>query len=202
MSQAEEKKPEILESAEEYFADMVSIAFEERNMDAKPVAKTYLTQLLKHYLVSENLFQKDSEEGRTETMAEKFLKALNAEPSARWDLLKRLGDTALYVSGFFGDSFKRKIIDIDYYVEIGGAAYGSLAGEESSSLHGPIYEDLSIRFVDYVDILTVISQKSFVQTNDDLLRLYDRYLSTGSKLAEAQLEQNGMLNASLGKVKQ
>ena len=116
--------------------------------------------------------------------------------------MKKLGDTALYVSGFFGDSFKRKIIDIDYYVEIGGCAYGSLAVSDPSHVYSPTFGELSSRFMEYVDVLTYISQKSFVQNNEDLLRLYGRYLMTGSKLAEEQLEENGMLHASLKKAKQ
>ena len=196
------KSPDILVSASDFFSEMVELAFEERKMESKPLTRKYLTDLLQFYLVSDNLFEEPNEDGRSETMAEKLLKAINSGQSEKQELLKKLGDTTLYVSGFFGDSFKRKIIDIDYYVEIGGCAYGSLAGSESGNIYSSIFGDLSTRFMDYVDILTLISEKSFIQNNDDLLRLYDRYILTGSELAEEQLQETGMLHADIKKHRQ
>ena len=119
-----------------------------------------------------------------------YLKAGQAVPKVRVDLLKRLGDTSLYISGFFGDSLKKKIVDIDYYAQMGGVAYAALADEESANIYSPVYKDFSRRFLEYVDVLTYISQQSFVQSDEDLLRLYDRYMATGSKLAEEQLVEN------------
>lgn len=192
-------KPSILVSTREFFAEMVDTAIDQRKIESKPLIRKYLTDLLEFYLVSENLFEEPGQSGRKETMAEKLLKAISAPGATKQEQLKRLGDTALYVSGFFGDSFKRKIIDIDYYVEIGGCAYGTLASTDQSHIYTNVYEDLANRFIDYVDVLTVISQKSFVQNNEDLLRLYDRYITTGSKLAEEQLQQEGMLHTSIRK---
>lgn len=59
--------------------------------------------------------------------------------------------------------------------------------------HVPVFQDLAERFLDYVELLTYISQQAMVQTHEDLLRLYDRYLATGSKLAEEQLIEKGVL---------
>jgi hypothetical protein len=181
---------------------MVENAFEERNISSKPLTRQYISQLLQFYLFTENLFEEVNE--RTQTMAEKLLTAFNvSEPRQRAEGLKKVGDTALYVSGFFGDSFKRKIIDIDYYVEIGGSAYGSLATSDSANLYSPVFRDLSSRFNEYVDVLTYMSQQAQLQSNNDLLRLYDRYIMTGSKLAEEQLEAEGMLNSDIrqGRIK-
>lgn len=202
--QTKTRRPDLLASATDFFQEMISSAFESRKFKTMPLAEQYLINLLEFYLFSENLFEEEvgpDGKRRTTTMAEKYLKALNADNKIRAELLKRLGDTSLYVSGFFGDSFRRKIIDIDYYVDIGGTAYGNLATTSTDDIFAPVYEDLSHRFIDYVDVLTYISQKSFTQSNMDLLRLYDRYLATGSKLAEEQLEEEGMLNASLYKSK-
>jgi hypothetical protein len=189
----------LLVSTRDFFSEMVTSAIDQRRLDSKPTIRKYLTDLLEFYMVSENLFEEANHTGRTETMAERLLKAVNMGGPTKQEELKRLGDTALYVSGFFGDSFKRKVIDIDYYVEIGGTAYGALASSDQAHIYTNVYEDLANRFVDYVDVLTVISQKSLIQNNEDLLRLYDRYIVTGSKLAEEQLQQEGMLNAAIRK---
>lgn len=190
------KGTDFLTSPQEYFSEMVESACDERGLEAKPLTRKYLTELLQFYLFSENLFV--SAKGRTETMAERLLKAVSLpEPKVRAERLRRVGDTALYVSGFFGDSFKRKIIDIDYYVEIGGSAYASLAAAESSNLYSPVFFDLSERFHDFVDLFTHMSQQASLQSDNDLLRLYDRYIMTGSKLAEEKLEAEGLLNSEV-----
>lgn len=205
MGQSSSNKPcseEFLASPDDFFQEMVEEAFVDRRIDAKPLTKKYITELLLFYVFSSNLF--DQVEERSETMAEKLLKAVgHPEPRLRAESLRKVGDTALYVSGFFGDSFKRKIIDIDYYVDIGGSAYGSLASQETTNLYSPVFKDLSERFTDFVDVLTYMSQQSSLQSDHDLLRLYDRYVMTGSKLAEEKLEAEGLLNSDnrTGKVK-
>lgn len=201
MSQDPEIK--IVVNPKEFFVSAVDQALEQRRVKAYPLVKSYLVNLLEHYVVADNLYETSENTGRrvSGTLAEMYLKAGQAEPSVRVDLLKRLGDTSLYISGFFGDSLKKKIVDIDYYAQMGGAAYGTLADEGTESLYSPVFKDFSKRFLEYVDVLTYISQKSLIHSDEDLLRLYDRYIATGSKLAEEQLIEKGMLNSELKKAK-
>lgn len=195
-------QPNFIASSGEYFREVVQEAMSERKVQVFPLAESYLVNLLEHYMLADNLFEEEETGKRKqETLAEMFLRAANSSPCVQRELLKRLGDTSLYISGFFGDSLKRKIVDIDYYVDMGGSAYGSLAAVTDQDLYSKVYLDFSQRFLDYVDVLTFISQKSFIQSEKDLLRLYDRYISTGSKLAEEQLVEKGMLHGSLDKVK-
>ena len=97
---------------------------------------------------------------------------------------------------FFGDSLNRKVVDIDYYADIGKIAYGSLAAHINEDLVARIYDEFSHRFLDYVDVLTVISQGALIQSKEDALRLYDKYISTGSNLAKKQLIEMGLFNLS------
>jgi len=41
--------------------------------------------------------------------------------------LKEVGDTSLYVAGFFAKSLTRSLVDVDYYVGLGQSAYAQLA---------------------------------------------------------------------------
>ena len=41
--------------------------------------------------------------------------------------MKQVGDTSLYVAGFFAESLTRSLVDVDYYVGIGQSAYAQLA---------------------------------------------------------------------------
>ncbi|MBX3020439.1 MAG: hypothetical protein KF799_02080 [Bdellovibrionales bacterium] len=193
----------LLESPRTYFLEQVDGALKRLKFQPLPLSQNYLVDLLEHYLFSSNLFPKDDETGKAkrETLAEMWLKAQNSPTPQRQDLLKKLGDSSLYISGFFGDSLSRKIVDIDYYVDMGGVAYGALASSAADEQRSMMYEEFSQRFSDFVDVLTYISQESLVQTNGDLLRLYGRYIATGSRLAEEQLLEKGLLVADLQKSK-
>lgn len=186
----------ILFDLKSFFSEMVEAAINQRNLSTYPLVSKYLVDLLQFYTLSNNL---DLEE----TLAEKYLKALQEDSQAlKIEKLKKLGDTSLYISGFFGDSLNRKIVDIDYYAEIGGRAYDHLAQEINEDIYAIVYNEISIRFLDFVDVLTIISQKAFIQSNEDLLRLYDRYLTTGSDLAKEQLLAKGLLPSEIKKTEQ
>ena len=183
-------------SPELYFAELVRKGIENRKLKTAPQVETYLIGLLQHYLDARNLFQStNSESGRKtpETLAEMYLLAQNSEAAVKAELLKRTGDRALYISGFFGDSLQRKLADVDYYVEMGGQAYRSLAHCTREDTMAKVYETISFQFIDLVDVLTHISQNSMIQSNQGLLRLYERYVRTGSELAREKLVEMGVL---------
>lgn len=183
------QRPTIISSTRPFFLELIESAVVVRKIKAPAITQNYLVDLLEHYMLAGNLSSQP-------TLAEQFLVAQQAEPNVRAELLKRLGDTSLYISGFFGDSLHRKLVDLDYYAELGGSAYGTLAAGSAGEA-APVFGDLSQNFLDYVELLTFISQQSLVQTNEDLLRLYNRYLATGSKLAAEQLREKGVLAAPI-----
>lgn len=195
---------ELFISPKEYFTSLVKQGLEHRKIKTYPHVETYLVTLLQHYLDARNLF--DGEAGETgkkspQTLAEMLLTAHSSESGIKLEMLKKLGDRSLYISGFFGDSLNRKIVDIDYYAEMGGAAYGSLAHHTREDGLAKVYSIFSERFMDYVDVLTVISHASLIKSNESILRLYERYLRTGSELAREKLEEMGVLTLPVDQVK-
>lgn len=188
----------LLLSSSEYFNEIIDDALNSRRIKADPYVKQYLVKLLEFFLSTENLFETEiadeSGKKKPQTLAEIYLVAINSENSTKLDLLKKLGDRALYISGFFGDSLSRKIIDVDYYVNMGGNAYGELSYSVSKS--DPlkkVFAVFSKQFSDFVETLTYISHKSMISNNQSLLRLYDSYLKTGSDLAKQKLDEMGIV---------
>ena len=182
-------------SPQAYFQQIVREGLETRRLSHSPRVETYLVDLLQFYLDARNLFEPEHDESgqrRPRTLAEMYLTAGLLDHAARVELLKKMADRSLYISGFFGDSLNHKIIDVDYYVEMGGTAYRDLSGAVHDETLGHVYRALSEHFVDYVDVLTAISQNAFTQSNEDVLRLYDRYVKTGSELARAKLNEMGI----------
>jgi hypothetical protein len=111
-------------------------------------------------------------------------------------LLKQLADFALYISGFFQDSLSGKLVDVDYYIQMGGNAYHRLHDlsrfRGSGEAFGETFLELALNFIKYVDVLSEISEKSNLLTASDLLRLYEKWLSTRSTRLLKKLEELGI----------
>lgn len=197
------EKPIVVQTPREFFVDKAEAAFKKLRFEPLPASRFYLVELLERFMIARNLYPQDEETGRSrsESLAELYLKAQNSPPPKHKDLWKQLGDSSLYISGFFGDSLNRKLVDIEYYVDMGGVAYGALSLMAEDQDSAQMYREYSRRFPEFVDVLTFISQESLIQTNGDLLKLYDRYLATGSRLAGEQLLEKGLINADLSKTK-
>ncbi len=185
----------LLISPEQHFSEVLKEACQQRKIKTAPLVETYLVHLLKHYLDTKNLYQTNdaAAEPEPQTLAEMYLVAMNSEAPKNKEMMKTLADRALYVSGFFGDSLQRKVVDIDYYSNIGSAAYSNLAVWTKEDTVASIYKTFSQRFLEFVDVLSYISEKSAVQTDQNVLRLYDKYIKTGSDLARDRLIQMGVL---------
>jgi hypothetical protein len=118
-----------------------------------------------------------------------------ADRETRNAMLRRIGDTSLFVAGFLGDGFARKLVDVDYYIDMGGAAYGSLhdnvRGTREGRMFGGVFAELAAKFGDFVDVLAEI-RDSGKAAAIDVLRLYELWLKTGSRRAARLLREQGV----------
>ena len=146
--------------------------------------------------MTDNLYDDTDSSGKKtrETLAELLLKASSAESREKIEKLKKLGDSTLYISGFFSESLQRKIVDVDYYVDMGKIAYGTLSSAVDEDTFSKMYKEISYKFVDIVDVLSLISQKAMLNSDDNILRLLDVYSRTGSSLVGETLIEKGVLN--------
>ena len=106
--------------------------------------------------------------------------------------LRQVGDLSLFISGFFGDSLRRKLVDVDYYASIGGTAYTALSRFETDAL-ASVFAELAENFVAFVDVLSEVSERTSCASNADLLRLYERWLRTGSQRSGQLLIERGVV---------
>lgn len=190
----------IFVSPREFFNEAVKTAFEQRRIKTYPLVQGYLVELLEFYVPAENLFDEVDSSGRRtrETLAETFLKAQSADLFERIELLKKLADRSLYISGFFGDSLQRKLVDIDYYANMGCAAYGALATTVREDSLSKVYSEFAQRFLEFVEVLTMISSQSRLQDEENILRLYETYARTGSDFARERLLEKGLIAVPVG----
>ncbi len=184
----------IIQSGADYFNHLVKQGVEKRGVEVGNHIIQYLAKMLTHYVDARNLHEPEFDDQgnrNPQTLAELWLTAQNAEPTTQKELLKKLGDRTLYISGFFSESLNRSLVDLDYYHSMGVSAYKTLASHSNSNLK-LIFEEMSTRFLDFVEVLVVISHDAFVSTDKGILRLYETYLRTGSNLAKQKLETLGV----------
>jgi hypothetical protein len=113
--------------------------------------------------------------------------------------LRSVGDVSLFMSGFFSDSFTRRSVDIDYYRTLGECAYASLSRSESDAF-ADVFAELSRKFVGFMDVLADVSDRTTLASATDALRIYEKWLRTGSDRDGQRLIERGILpNRSIGR---
>jgi len=173
------------ESASEYFKELVEGAIAHQRIAAGELTSFYVVNLLTGFL------QRPAEEDET-PLAFRLAEALDAAGMRQRSSLKQIGDISLFVSGFFADSLSRKLVDVDYYVSIGGTAYTALSRYETDTF-SPVFAELAENFVRFVDVLSEVSERASCGSNADLLRLYERWLKTGSPRSGQLLAERGVV---------
>jgi len=180
-------------TAQEWFREMVGEALSHRRLEIQEVTEFYLVNLLSGFLARERLFvEKEDGTIQAEPLALILLRALEADRRTRAAHLRRLGDTALFVSGFFGDSLARSLVDVDYYISMGERAYGTLAETERAPGLDELYGELSERFGLFVDLFAEIAELSDLRSNRGLVRLYARFLATRDARVGELLRERGV----------
>ena len=123
--------------------------------------------------------------------------AAEAAPGdSRNSALQRLGDVALFIAGFMAEGLDRKAVGVGYYVRMGGGAYRTLSTTLPSNPRGrafaPVFAELSAKFADVVDVLNEVRHAGASGRDQDVLRLYETWLTTGSRRAARLLRQIGI----------
>src|SRR5215831_11252225 len=116
---------ELHTSVTEFFRGEVVSALRAQSVVAEEPTEFYLVNLLAEFTKATRVDE--------EPLAIKMAQLTQATPDVKAKGLKEIGDTSLYVSGFFGDSLARRLVDAGYYIAIGGAAYSQLAAIMSVS---------------------------------------------------------------------
>jgi|SRR5579871_6837232 len=168
----------------EFFYEAVSSAMRNQGLDANALTEFYLVNLLADYA-----------RGSLDDapLALRLREAACALPEERVRHLREVGDHSLYVSGFFPDSLHRGLVDVDYYIQIGGTAYGQLARMGAVGNLGEVYEELAAKFARFVDVLAEVSSQTAVGNARDIVQLYERWLRTRSQWLERKLRAQGLI---------
>jgi len=196
MRQTPDSKVMPVANLTEFFRDELHAALEHQHVAVEDQTEHYVVNLLTLFSRSEALYEATPEGPRLKPLVVMLSEALEARSlQERQRGLQRLGDVSLFIAGFFARGFAAKLIDIDYHIAMGGRAYGTLADAMSrgpSRTLGGVFAELAEKFLPVVDALNELSESSYRHSNEDVLRLYDVWLKTGSRRSRELLRTLGV----------
>jgi hypothetical protein len=204
MEEHEAAKPLVaVTNLREFFHDSVQAALRKQRVDVDDHTEHYVVNILTMFSRSEELYDSTPDGVRLKPLALILADASEASSAQQRDeTLRRLGDVSLFVAGFFAQSFARKLIDIDYHIAMGGRAYGTLADNLRGSIRGQafaaVFLELAQKFQRLVDVLNDVAEMAHTHTDQDILRLYEIWLKTGSPRAHAILQRLGVAPVQQG----
>jgi hypothetical protein len=174
-----------------YFKENLVELVDQHGMEVGDDVVAYVTNLLTAFVRAEHFYEWSPQGPTLTPLAMLYAEVVNT-PSTKYkqQLLQRMGDVALFVAGVFAESFHRKSYDVDYYIDMGAAAYGSLS--DSMDAQSRMFAELSACFADFVQVLGEISDPSNLQDDRDIVKLYQLWLRTGSRHAAKMLERAGI----------
>jgi hypothetical protein len=177
-----------------FFRESVERSMHALRLRAAEHTVHYVVNLLALYARAERFYERTAEGPDLKPLATMLSDALEAPSLARRQAaLRRLGDVALFVGGFFANSFTRRLVDVDYYIAMGRNAYGSLSHSLLAERQAAVYAELAGKFGGFVEVLSEVSTSNRPDSDSNILRLYEIWLRTGSDRARRRLTSLGVL---------
>lgn len=181
----------------EFFRESVDAAMESNRLAVEHDTSHYVVNMLTLFARTEAFHDPADESPRLRPLALMLAEALEAPTvEERAFGLQRLGDVALFIAGFFADHLQRSVVDLDYYISMGGGAYSSLSSQVRGTLRGrafgAVFAELGAKFPQLVDVLNDVRGQASSHSDADTLRQYEVWIKTGSRRAERLLRRQGV----------
>ena len=182
----------------DYFRTSIDEVIAGQGVDLDPHATHYVVNMMTLFARSEEFYEDDGENYGLRPLALMLADAADAPSQEhRNQTLQRIGDVALFISGFFIESLVNKAVDVDYYIHMGENAYGSLSEEVRGTFRGnafaDVFKELALNFQILIDVLNEVRASARPDSDANLLRTYEIWLKTGSRRAESLLRQQGVV---------
>jgi hypothetical protein len=179
-------RPLLQRNLTEFFRDLLQSAMHSQAVHSSEDTEFYLVQLLEGFAhVPRDWFARP--------LALEYLESFHSPVAHRYGKLKRVGDTALFVSGLFMESLHRQLVSSDYYVQLGRTAYAHLSELTGEGGRGDLFAELAERFSDFVRVLAEISFESLFRGDVHTLRVYTRWMYTRSERDARWLLRHGVI---------
>ncbi len=191
-------------SAHAFFHERITDASKQLKVQLADDVEFYLVNLLTEFIEPARLSQEF--EPQTDVLATPLVfllkQTIEAPEAKRPMMYRRLGDTSLYIAGFFQDYFNDKAFDINYFMMMGASAYNQAAvllkHQSKETAQAPsTLEALSRNFLQMVDVVAQASDTAAAPKAVDILNIYDRWNRCGSARLLHILQEHGITPVSV-----
>lgn len=176
-----------------YFSGVVDEAIRARGVATTEATKHYLAGLLGDYARG-SLTMEPLERPLPFLLQD----ALEQSGATRFERLRRIGDGVLYALGFFGARMTRHGADPRYAIGVGASAYvhaSSMLRLTGAGGAPDVLQELAEGYSRFVEVMTEVAEAALTPTVDadaGVLRVYERWRSTGSERLASVLARHGL----------
>lgn len=177
----------------DFFRELLQSAMSTHEVESSESTECYLVGLLES-------FAHPPADWNERPLALDYLESFQNPVTHRYAKLKRVGDTALFLSGIFMDHLERRLASTDYYMSIGRSAYRHLAhlNRPSAASKDAVFAEISERFPEFVRVFSEISLAQIFPGESQMVKIYTRWLRTRSKQDAQWLMRHGIVPVDPG----
>jgi hypothetical protein len=185
----------------QFFHEVVTDALKARNLTPTAETAGFLVGILCDYAHP----NEEAHSTFSEPLTFLLRDALEAPGPERLRKLRALGDGVLYALGFFGDHLTQRGADRRYIEQVGSTAYQHAAAivrvRAKPSAGPPVFSELASKFERFAAVLGDVAEETIgtmVRDSQSLVKVYERWLRTGSSRLAGELGLHGIVLARGG----
>ena len=185
----------VYKNVKELFFNLI-LEFEKKlNIHLSEYSKLYLMKLLEELAAGSNYLNNIVKEDKT--LAETLLEAVHQTIFEKIRHLKALGDLCLLFGGLYPEYMTKKLVDIDYFINIGKHSYNLISDtyKNNTSKYDlyMLYSKLTEEYLKLINILTEISDELSFLDRDNLYKSFKRWEKTGIKKYSEVIKSNNII---------
>ncbi len=169
----------------EYLTGKMSEQAKSSNITISDDTLCYVGNLLSNFCHSNELLVINQSKKELPTLAFLYKDARETNnPRLRMNLLRKLGDSALFMGAWFAYFYRKKGIGKDYFVGMGCAAYDYLANNAYNQRG--IYNELAVNLPSVLALTSSALARDENYSTSEIFSMYQQYLNT----KDASLKQH------------
>lgn len=146
----------------------------------------YSSDVLDKFTLSQDFFETSEGKVREKILGMKLLEATQLNRDEQKKVYKEVGDMSLMVCGYFAESVNKKLVDTNYYAQLGKMAYSHLNNVTPKFLDIPhFYGMVATCFESLTTLMTLLASKERGHENNLIFKkiLKDEAVSERELLA-------------------
>ncbi len=154
----------------------------------------YSSDVLDKFALSQDFFETSEGKVREKILGMKLLEATQFNRDEQKKIYKEVGDMSLLVCGYFSESVNKKIIDTQYYSQLGKMAYSHLNNVTPTFMDIPsFYGMVATCFESMTTLMMILATKN--RTGEDNNLIFKKIMKE-EKVSEKEMLISGVLPAS------